>query len=210
MELSQIFAWIKLNWALILPIILSVIAILFTAFKEFILPSFIQPKLSITYLQEAPYKRGPIIKNSGDLIEVFERFKVENIGKEVAKNVRCQIYQIKDSNKKTVDFQGYHLKWASRPETTQDFSKVERINIARGESEFVDLVYMRTDNTTNIYFNKYPNIPSGMNDSIPADNYSFIVIISGDNFKPYLVSFKINKKIDITGVKVILEEVRRI
>ena len=205
----MVFESIINNWTILVPIIFSVMAILFTAFKDFILPWFFKPKLNITYSQEPPYKKGPVVKNSGSLFEVYERFKVENIGKEIAKNARCQVYQIKDSNNKSFDFQGYHLKWASRPESTQDFSKVERLNIAVGESEFVDLVYMRTDNTTNIYFNKYPSIPSGMDDSLPIGDYTITAIVSGDNFRPYLVSFKINKKLEFSGVKIVLEGVTR-
>lgn len=200
---------IKNNWATIIPIVLSIVAILFTAFKDFILPWFFKPKLNITYLPEAPYKKGPVVKNSGNLFEVYDRFKIENIGREIAKNVRCQVYQIKDSNNKSYDFQGYHLKWASRPESTQDFSKVERLNIAVGESEFVDLIYMRTDNTTQFYFNKYPNIPSGMDDSLYIGDYTIEVIVSGDNFKPYLVSFKTNKKMELNGIKISLIGVKR-
>ncbi len=205
----MIFEWIKSNWTIIVPITLSVIAILFTAFKDFILPWFFKPKLKITYSQEAPYKKGPKVKNSGNFFEVYERFKVENLGKEIAKNVRCQVYDIKDSNNKPFDFQGYHLKWASRPESAQEFSKVERLNIAVGESEFAELVYMRTDNTTNIYFSKYPNIPSGMDESLPIGDYAIRVIVSGDNFKPYLASFKINKRLEFTGIKMSLEGVTR-
>ncbi len=201
--------WINNNWVTIIPIILSLIAILFTATKDFILPWFFKPKLEITYQKQAPYKRGPVIKNSGSMWEIHERFKIENTGKETAKNARCQIYHVEDSSHKSFDFQGYHLKWASRPESAQDFSKVERLNIAPGESEFVDLIYMRTDNTTNFYFNKYPNIPTGMNDYLPIGDYIIKVIITGDNFKPYFATFKINKQLDITGVSLHLKEVSR-
>lgn len=207
--MSILSEWLKSNWNIIVPILLSIIAIIFTAFKDFILPWFFKPKLNITYLPEAPYKKGPIVKNSGHLIENYERFKVENVGRVVAKNVRCQVYQVKDHDNKSFDFQGYHLKWASRPESTQDFSKVERLNIGIGESEFVDLVYMRTDNTTNIYFNKYPNIPSGMNDYLPIGDYLITALVSGDNFKPYLASFKVHKKLEFTGIRMSLEEIKR-
>ncbi len=201
--------WIKNNIATTISLLLAGIAILFTALKDFILPWFFKPKLEITYNSKEPYKKGPVIKNSGNMWENHERFKIENIGREIAKNARCQIQDIKNKDGKSFHLQGYHLKWASRPESAQDFSKVERLNIAPGESEFVDLIYMRTDNTTNFYFNKYPNIPTVIDDYLPIGDYTITTIISGDNFKPYFATFKINKKLDITGVSLHLKEVTR-
>lgn len=204
-----IIEWINNNWATIIPILISVIALLFTGLKDFILPLIFKPKLEITYQKQAPYKKGPVIKSSGSLWENYDRFKIENIGKATAKNARCQIHDIKNKEGKSFDLQGYHLKWVSRQESAQDFSKVERLNIAPGESEFVDLIYTRNDNTTNFYFNKYPNIPTGMNEDIPIDDYIIKAIITGDNFKPYFATFKINKKLEFNGINLHLKEVGR-
>lgn len=199
------------NWNIIIPIGLSIIAILFTAFKDFILPRFFKPKLKITYHPDSPYKRGPIVLNAGSsTIAVYDRFKIENVGRGIAKNARCQIFHVEDLQKKPFDLQGYALMWTSRPESTTDFSKVERLNIGLGESEFVELAYMRTDNTTQIYFNKYPNIPTGMDESLYIGDYIIKVIISGDNFKPLIVTFKVFKKfLGLKGLDIKLLGIKR-
>ena len=200
---------VKNNWEIVIPILLSIIAIIFTAFKDFILPCIFKPKLNITYDSKEPYKRAPIILSPGSVLSAFDRFKVENVGKRTAKNCRCQIYSIENSGKKKFDFHGFPMRWASRPESMVDFSKAERLNIGPGESEFIDLAHMRTDNTTKIFFSSYHNIPIGMVDNIPFDSYIIECIISGDNFKPYIVSFRILKKIDLNGFHIKLLEVKR-
>ncbi len=201
--------WIKNDWAILIPIMLSIIAIIFTAFKDFILPFIIKPNLKITYISKEPYKRAPIILHPGSILSAFDRFKVENIGKVTAKNCRCQIYQVKDDNGKEVDLQGFPLRWASRPDSGKDFEKAERLNLGPGESEFVDLVYMRSDNTTKMFLSSYHNTPVGMGDSIPINDYIIKVIISGDNFKPYFASFNVGKKPELNGFKIKLLNVNR-
>ena len=99
-EIGFIINWLKDNWIITISLLLSFIAILFTALKDFILPFFIKPKLKITYTDKEPYKRAPIFLNPGSILSAFDRFKVENIGKATAKNCRCQIYQVKDGKGK--------------------------------------------------------------------------------------------------------------
>lgn len=194
--------WFVENWSLIVPITLSVVAIVFTAFKDFIIPLILKPNLKIGYNSKEPYKRAPIMLG-GSIFGAFDRFKIENVGKETAKSCRCQIYSIEDNKGKEVDLHGFPLRWASRPDS------VERLNIGPGESEFVDLVYMRTDNTTKIFFNSYHNVPVGMDNSIPVGEHIIKIIISGDNFKPYIVSFKILEKFDLSGFHIKLLGVKR-
>ena len=208
-EIGFIINWLKDNWIITISLLLSFIAILFTALKDFILPFFIKPKLKITYTDKEPYKRAPIFLNPGSILSAFDRFKVENIGKATAKNCRCQIYQVKDGKGKEVDLQGFPLRWASRPDSGTDFSKAERLNIGPGESEFADLIYMRSDNTTRMFLSSYHSTPIGMGDSIAVDNYTLKVIISGDNFKPYFASFKVLNKVDLNGFHIKLETVER-
>ncbi len=198
----KIIEWIKNNWSIVIPILISIIGIIFTGLKDFILPNIFKPKLRITYIPKAPYKRAPIILNPGQIISAFDRFRVENVGKSTAKNCRCQIYQVINSKGKYLDLQGFPLRWASRPDFRADFSKTERLNIGRGEREFVDLIYMRSDDTTKMFLSSYDNVFMGMGDNIPIDDYIIKTIISGDNFKPYFVSFKIEKKPELCGFKI--------
>lgn len=201
--------WFLENWKLIVPIVLSLVAIVFTAFKDFILPYFLKPKLEISYCSKEPYKRSAIIINPGSELGAFDRFKVKNVGNETAKGCRCQIYSIKDDKGKKIDLQGFPLMWASRPDAAENFIKAERLNIGRGESEFVDLVHMRSHNTTKIFFNSYHNIPIGMPNNIPVGDCIIKVIVSGDNFRPYIVSFKIYDKLDLNGFHIELKEIKR-
>jgi hypothetical protein len=184
-------------------LIIAGIAILFTALKDFILPFFIKPRLKITYFPKEPYKRSAVFLNSSHYPSVFDRFKIENKGQISAKNCRCQIYCIKNKQNKVQDLQGFPLAWASRP----DF--VERLNIGKGESEFVDLVHMRSDDTTQIFLNSYHNVPVGMPSNVSIDDYFFEVIISGDNFNPYIARFEVLKQPTYGGFKIKLLGVRR-
>jgi len=190
-------------------LILSVIAILFVALKDFILPYFFKPKLNISYSSKEPYKRFPIMFSSSNW-GAFDRFKVENAGRETAKGCRCQIYSIKDSKGKEIDLQGFPIRWASRPDSAGDFTKAERLNIGPGESEFADLLHMRTDNTTKIFFSSYHNVPVGMSDNIPIGDHIIKFIISGNNFRPYIASFKVFGELkELNGFKIKLLGVKQ-
>lgn len=208
MGVGLIFDWVRNNWAIIIPVILSLIAIIFTAFKDFILPWFFKPKLKISYLPVPPYKRHSIVL-TGSILSAFDRFKIENIGKSTAKNCRCQIYSIKNKEGEELDLQGFPLKWANWPDMLSGFERKERINIGLGESEFVDFVYMRGDDTTKIFLSSYDRSVLGKGDNLYINNYNIKVIISGDNFKPYIASFKIGKQAKMDGFEVKLLDVRR-
>ncbi|MGV8131835.1 MAG: hypothetical protein ACP5N7_07085 [Candidatus Pacearchaeota archaeon] len=181
------------NWREITPIILSLIAIAFTGLKDFILPYFFRPELKVTYESKTPFRRQANIVSGPNqwVIGFYDRFKVENIGNDSAKNCRCQIYSIKENNGQEFDVQGFPIKWASRPDSAADFTKAERLNIGPGESEFVDLVRTQSDNSRDFYLSPYHNIPIGMTSQIPIKDYIIKVIISGDNFKPYIAVFEV-------------------
>lgn len=187
---------------------LAITAILFTALKDFILPWFFKPKLKISYISIPPYKRHSIVL-TGSILSAFDRFKVENIGKSTAKNCRCQIYQIVDRKKNKLDLQGFPLRWANWPDMLSGFEKKERLNIGVGESEFVDFVYMRSDDTTKIFLSSYDPSILGKGDNLYINNYNIDVIISGDNFKPYIARFKIRKQAKVDGFEVKLLDVKR-
>jgi len=188
---------------------LAIIAIVFTGLKDFIIPVIFRPNLKISYLPKEPYKRTGIVIHPGSNLGAFDRFKIENIGRNTAKNCRCQIYLIKNKEGKYIDLRGFPLMWASRPDSAENFTKAERLNISPGESEFVDLVHMRSDNTTKIFFNSYHNIPIGMANNIPVGENILKIIISGDNFKPYFVNFKIFEGVDLGGFHIKLQGIQR-
>jgi len=188
---------------------LAIIAIVFTGLKDFIIPAIFRPNLKISYFPKEPYKRAGIVIHPGSNLGAFDRFKIENIGSNTAKNCRCQIYSIKNKESKEIDLRGFPLRWASRPDSAESFTKAERLNIGPGESEFVDLAHMRSDDTTKIFFNSYHNIPSGMANNIPIGENTIKIIVSGDNFKPYFANFKIFEELDLGGFHIKLLGVKR-
>lgn len=186
---------------------LAIIAILFTGLRDFILPFIFRPSLKVPYIPKGPYKRSAVIVNHA--LGVFDRFNLENIGRGIAKNCRCQIYSIKNKEGKEIDRKGFPLMWASRPDSAESFTNAERLNIGPGESEFVDLAYMDATNATKIFFNSYHNVPIGLANNLPIGWHIIKVIVSGDNFRPYLVSFRVFEKFDLGGFHIKLLEVKR-
>lgn len=174
-------------------LLLAIIAIAFTALKDFILPRIFKPELNITYKQKEPYVRQTVITSGSNTRSYgfFHRFKIKNVGKVTAKNCRCQVYSVKDKKGKQLDLTGFPIRWASRPESMIDFTKAERLNIGPGESEFVDLVNVDINQAGYFYFQPY-HIPIGMNPQVKLDDYIIKIIISGDNFKPYFATFEMN------------------
>lgn len=199
--------WFSENWMIVVSLLLSGVAILFTALRDFILPYIVKPELKISYSSNLPYKRQAVL--TGSRFCIFDRFKVENIGRATAKNCRCQIYQIVGSKGADKDLQGFPLRWANWPDMIGGFEKGERTNIGRGESEFVDLVYMRSDDTTKVFLSSYDKSIIGKGDNLEIWDYTFHIIISGDNFKPYIASFHIEKMPKFDGFKLKLLDVRR-
>jgi len=176
-------------WALIVSILAIIIALL----KDFILPWFYKPKLKFKYTDSNPFRRENVIINRNPQLKgTFLRFMIKNIGNKSAINCRCQILRVLKNGKKYGDYQGFPLKWASRPESVINQASGERLNIARGESEFIDIA-VTANNNSFIHLQKYHNVDIGIKEVIEAGEYDIIVIFSGDNFKPYNLKFHINR-----------------
>jgi len=178
-------------WALII----SFIAIIFTLLKDFILPIFFKPKLDFNFENSGPYRRTNIrIFNAPqNIYGTFLRFKVSNSGRKPAMNCRCQVLKIEDNNHQLFgDYQGFPLRWASRPESIINQASGERLNIGIGETEFIDIAYT-ANNHSNIILQKYHNVQIGILEVVPHGEYFIYLLFSGDNFKPYTLIFHINK-----------------
>lgn len=204
---GQLTSWFTNNWMIILPILLSIIAIMFTAFKDFILPWWFKPKLKISYLSSAPYKRQAVL--TGPNLFMFYKFKIENIGNSIARNCRCQIYQIEQKKEIDKNLQGFPLRWANFPDMHGDFEKSERINISSGESEFVDLFYFGGRDQTKFWLSSYDSSVLERKDGLQLGDYILHIIISGDNFKSYIAKFKIEWASKNYGLNVKLLQVRK-
>lgn len=173
--------------------IISVIAILITLLKDFILPIFIRPRLTFNYKDEKPYRREDIKTNEKPpQFGCFLRFSVKNLGNRPALNCRSQIYSVSQNNSKYGDYQGFPLRWASRPESIVNSNDGERLNIGIGEIEFVDMALSENTNECIILL-KYHTVHIGIAEKIPPGEFLIDVLFSGDNFSPYHLIFKIIK-----------------
>jgi hypothetical protein len=198
---------LSIDWALIISIIVAI----FTLMKDFIIPLLLKPKLKFIYKEEVPYRRENVIINNVELNKgSFIRFSVINVGKRPALNCRCQIFKLEQSSKRYGDYIGFPLRWASRPESLIDSSNGERLNIAIGETEFIDLAFT-TSNNNYINLQKYHNVDIGIKEVIEPGEYLITLIFSGDNFKPYKIKFQITKEDSNAPnkIKVSLKETER-
>ncbi len=170
-----------------LALVISLIAILFTALKDFILPLIRRPKIKFEYSENIPFRKSNVPLNGTNTLGCFLRFSVENTGKSPALNCRCQIYLVeKDSNVYDA-YQGFPLRWANRP------NSIERLNIGLGEREFIDLaVTIDTDNL--IHLSTYHDTEFGIKNFIEPGKYLITLVFSGDNFSPYQLKFEIVKE----------------
>lgn len=190
-------------WALFL----SIVALVFTLLKDFITPWVFKPKLEFNYEEKPPYRRQDVIINRNqELRGAFLRFSVKNVGRRPALNCRCQILKVEKENNLYGDYQGFPLRWASRPESVINQVSGERLNIARRETEFVDLA-VTTNKDNFIHLQKYHNVDIGIKEVIENGKYDIYLIFSGDNFNPYILKFMIERKNSIipNDVKLILK-----
>lgn len=174
--------------------IVSVIAIVFTLLKYFIFPWIFKPRLKFYYEEKPPFRRENIRSDKNPkLTKTYLRFSVKNTGRRPAINCRCQILKVEKNAKLHGDYQGFPLRWASRPESVLNQASGERLNIARGETNFMDLAV--TSNQDNlIYLRKYHRVDVGIKEVIEPGKYDIFLIFSGDNFKPYTLQFSLTRK----------------
>lgn len=174
------------NWPVYLTAIGSILIAILAFVQELLKNWWNKPTLVFLYEDKNPFRRENIAILETSLIGVFERFMVKNIGRGPAINCRSQILEIRQNNERFGDYDGFPLHWASRP----DFN--ERLNIGRGEREFLDIA-VAVNSNSNLYLVSYHTTPIGIPNLLPFGNYEFRVIFSGDNFRPYLLLFEINR-----------------
>ena len=186
--------------------IISILSIILTLLRDFILPWFLKPKLKIQYKEEFPYRRENRPVDSSLNWRTFLKFSITNKGDKPALNCRCQILRIERDKKILEGYNGFPLKWANRPE----YFSGERLNIGQGEVEFVDLAYIM--NYPTIYISTYNDFPIDEEyKTLSSGEYDLFLILSGDNFQPYQLRFKISKENtnDFRNVKLNLIQVTR-
>jgi hypothetical protein len=142
--------------------------------------------------------------NANEINCCFLRISVNNSGKRTAQSCRCQISDVQTPSGERFDYKGFTLRWACRPESILNPTNGERLSIGVGETEFIDFAMSRSD-IEKIFLLKYHGEYVGLKDTIEPGEYIITLIFSGDNFRPYLKSFRLfkdNSK-DINGLKFI-------
>ena len=172
-----------------IAIFISLIALGFSLLKDFIIPWIQRPKLNFKYDNIEPFHRF----TSNHTLSSFLRIRVRNTGKIPALNCRCQILKVVKKNENYGDYTGFPIRWACKPESDVISRDRERLNIARGEIEFLDVATSNyCDN--HIHLCQYHKEGIGIKDFIEPGKYEIILLFSGDNFKPQVISFKIKKE----------------
>ena len=171
-----------------IAILISLIALVFSLLKDFILPCIRRPKLNFKYENEAPFLRY----TNSHTLSSFLRIRIKNVGKSPALNCRCQILKIMKNNDNYGDYTGFPIRWSGKPENDVTSRDRERLNISRGEIEFLDVATSNyCDN--NIHLCQYHKEGIGIKDFIEPGKYEIILLFSGDNFKPQVISFMVEK-----------------
>jgi len=190
MSESILICGIRLEvWAFII----SVISLLISLLKDVILPLIFRPKLVFKYEEEISFRREDVVINGNQYHRgTFLRFSVQNIGSRPASNCRCSVLEVFKDGSSYGDYAGFPLRWTSRPESIINQASGERLNIALGETEFIDLVCV-TNQSPTIVLQKYHSVPIGIRETIEPGEYEIFLIFSGDNFKSRKLHFRIKK-----------------
>lgn len=172
----------------VIAIVISIIALIFSLLKDFIIPYFRKPKLKFEYKSDVPFRRF----TTSHTRSCFLRIRVKNIGKTPALNCRCQILSIEKDNEPYGDYIGFPVRWASR--LAKDVTPLdrERLEIGQGECEFLDTATANYCDEK-IHLCQYHNEGIGIPIELEPNDYNVVIIVSGSNFKPYVLSFKITK-----------------
>jgi len=173
---------------------------------EIIKPWRRKPKIKIEFRQEEPYCKEVPLANLQNIPSYWMRIKVENIGKQIAKGVEGRLVEIKDKDGNSISkFVPLILRWASRPYSKIPDIKDVRMDINRGASWFLDVIYI-ADVTKlkssekekyEIWGQKahicdiYMGLPTGTLKDIDPGEYYLKIIIYGDNIEPFSKTFRL-------------------
>jgi len=172
----------------VIAIAISIIALIFSLLKDFIIPCFQKPKLKFKFENDIPFRRF----TTSHTRSCFLRIRVRNVGKTPALNCRCQILSIEKDNEIYGDYTGCPVRWASRPEKDVNPLDRERLEIGQGESEFLDTATANYCDEK-IHLCQYHNEGIGTPIELEPNVYNVVIIVSGSNFRPYVLSFRITK-----------------
>ncbi|MBI2148972.1 hypothetical protein HYU23_04785 [Candidatus Woesearchaeota archaeon] len=168
-----------------ISIIIAIVALVFTALKDFIIPYILKPRISMEAKNDEE-----CIEDCGEESQIKSRWlRLKLINKSgffsnKAKNCYVKLLGIYNSNhEKMHPFSQFPLPWVCYNNYKNDLSK--------GETHLIDLVY-EYGTKRRLYVNgkDYPIPVKLLNKLIPG-KYIFKVGVYGDNFNPKFYDFTV-------------------
>ncbi|RLI75500.1 hypothetical protein DRP05_14675 [Archaeoglobales archaeon] len=202
-----------INTSIDIPLILQILTAIGT-FSMAVLLFYIEvikgwlkrPKIRIEFRQEEPYCKEVPLEDLQNIPSYWIRIKVENIGKQIAKGVEGRLVEIKDKNGNSIkEFVPLILRWASRPYSKIPDIQDVRMDINRGASWFLDVIYIADvaklkssekerykiwGQRTHIC-DIYMGLPTGTLKDLDPGEYYLTITIYGDNIKPLSKTFRL-------------------
>ena len=163
-----------------------------------------RPKIRIEFEQEEPYCKEVPLVNLQNIQSYWMRIKVENVGREIAQGVEGRLTEIKDKNKKPIkEFVPLVLRWSSRPYAEIPDIKDVRMDINRGASWFLDVIFIAdTRELKSPEREKYKDwgqkahicdiyagSPTGTPRDLDPGEYYITITIYGNNIQPFSKTF---------------------
>lgn len=168
-------------------LIIAGIAVLFTALRDFIIPTIFKPRLRLNgknqdfYIEEAEH----LTKRRYIRLKIINK---NSFWSRPAKNCYIKLIEIKKDGELMHPFTPVPLKWSSYDEETGPITK-RKHNLAKGEFHFIDLCYECETYKKRLYFQT--PIPPKLQVKLEAGRYTFKVGIYGNNFAPKLEIFNL-------------------
>jgi len=168
------------NWAFIIAGIGTFALAVMTFFIEIILTFWNRPCFAIEFENREPFCRVTRV-NDTRLHAYYVRLRVFNSGRSVAKNCLGKITEVTDvKGTGLVDYDPVQLSWVG---TKLDTIPLSTIDLNAKDYEYLNLVYVRSDNAGVAYIAK-DELPRGTTVCFFPDSYIIQVTIYGQNVKP--------------------------
>ena len=168
------------NWAFIIAGIGTFALAVMTFYIEIIGPFWNRACFSIEFENKEPFCRVTRVTDT-KIHAYYIRLRVYNSGRSVAKNCLGKITKVTDvDGKELVDYDPVQLGWVG---TKLDTIPLSTIDLNAKDFEYLNLVYVRSDNAGVAYIAK-DELPRGTTVCFFSRSYIIQVTIYGQNVKP--------------------------
>lgn len=173
----------------IIAVVVSVIALLVSVYKEIILPLWIKPNIKIIYENDEECIHDAMGWDEGQERYVVDskwlRLKIVNAGRTTAKGCYVKLTAIRNDKGELIKpFDPCPLIWTifNKDNWKNDYWKID---LAKKEHHFIDLAYQHKGNDFVIM--RALSLPTALVDKIkksPPGKFKFDVTTYGDNVEP--------------------------